>query len=181
MYGGADAELFILANGRSAERAVSLSGRLLTSEPYAFAYRSNFSETCQEELKSGLAHLEKVFAARIADKTRADVQAAAGVQKYHTLPVPVARINASEDPETLSNLAGRFAVALVKAIGSEGVAIASTRIRRLGPDYYYLAPATIDSLYDPPDLGPEFSLISSAHAADWADKDAAPPGSTVVQ
>ncbi|MCP4384193.1 MAG: DUF2865 domain-containing protein [Hyphomicrobiales bacterium] len=165
MYGGAGAELFIHANGRRVEQAVSLTGQPLASRPYAFRYRSTFDESCQHELKSGLAHLEKVFAARIAE-TKENTPASAEGRKQNPLPVPVARINPSQDPETAANLAGRFAVARVKPMDSEEVAVASIAIRRLGPEYYYIAPATIDTLYDPPDLGPEFSLISSAHAAD---------------
>jgi len=182
MYGGAEAELFVHSNGRSADQAVSLTGTPLASEPYAFAFRSNFSEACQGELKQGLSNLAKVFADQVA-AAKADLPVAQGTPAPTLLPAPVTRVNPNQDPETLANLAGSFTVEPIKPEGTEQVAVASTEIRRLGPDYYYSVPQRIDALYAPPDLGPEFSLISSAHAAEPA-KPARPAddptGSTTV-
>ena len=93
----------------------------------------------------------------------------------------MARINATVDPETRANLAGHFKVGPVTPDDAEEVAVATTTIRRLGPDYYYMAPPKIEALYEPPDLGPEFSLISSAHAAESQPKIDGPTGQTTVQ
>jgi Protein of unknown function (DUF2865) len=180
MYGGADAELFVYANGRSVDRAVSLTGTPLASEPYAFGFRSDFSEACQGELKQGLSNLAKVFADQVA-AAKADLPVAQGTPAPVLLPGPVTRVNPSVDPETLANLGGGFTVEPVAPEGTEQVAVASSKIRRLGPDYYYSAPQRIEALYAPPDLGPEFSLISSAHAAEPARPSDGPTGPTTVQ
>jgi hypothetical protein len=181
MYGGAGAELFVHANGRGAENAVSLAGRPLADEPYAFAYRSTFNESCQIELKAGLENLKEVFASTVA---AAQANGPVFVERTPApilLPAPVARVHPSHDPETLANLAGGFKVVPVTPPGQEAVVVASSSIRRLGPDYYYQPPPTIEALYEPPDLGPEFSLIGSAHAAERPKDDADPTGSTTVQ
>ena len=183
MYGGAGAELFVHANGRSADQAVSLTGTPLASEPYAFAFRSSFSDACQGELKQGLSNLAKAFADQVA-AAKADLPVAQGTPAPVLLPAPATQVNPNQDPETVANLAGGFTVEPVAPEGTEQVAVASTKIRRLGPDYYYSTPQHIDALYAPPDLGPEFSLISSAHAAEPAapaKPDDGPTGSTTVQ
>ena len=165
MYGGAGAELFYHASGGRAERAVSRSGRRLVAEPYAFAYRSRFDESCQTELKTGLANLESVFVAR-ADGVKSDAPARAGIGKWGALPAPAERVNTSTDPETRANLAGHFEVARVGPPDAETVVVAMADVRRLGSSYYYVEPVTIDAIYAPPDLGPEFSLFSSARASE---------------
>ncbi len=49
------------------------------------------------------------------------------------------------------------------------IAAASTPMRKLGPEYYYTAPIAIDGLRDPPQRGPVFTLIGSAHASEPDD------------
>lgn len=178
MYGGAEAELFVHSNGRAADTAVSLQGTPLSAQSYAFAYRSSFSESCQIELKRGLANLAEVFADQVA-ASKANRPAVEGTPAPDLLPRPTARINPARDPETQANVAGRFKVAPIEP--EDGGEFTVAGIRRLGPDYYYIAPTTIDALYEAPDLGPEFSLISSAHAAEPPPKADGPTGSTVVQ
>lgn len=181
MYGGAEAELFYHSNGRAADTAVSLAGRPLSAEPYAFAYRSTFNESCQIELKAGLENLKEVFASTVA---AAQAKGPVFVQRKPApvlLPAPVARVSPTHDPETLANLAGGFRVVPVVPPGQEEVVVASTSIRLLGPGYYYEPPPKIQALYEPPDLGPEFSLISSAAAAERPKDDTGPTGSTTVQ
>ncbi len=180
MYGGADAELFVHSNGRTAEQAVSLQGVPLASEPYAFAYRNTFDQSCQGELKRGLANLAEAFAAQVA-AAKADTPSVQGEPAPLLLPRPVARVNLALDPETVANRAGRFKVTPVVPEGSGEFTVAASTIRRLGPDYYYVPSAKIDALYAPPDPGPEFSLISSAHAAEPPPKVDGPTGSTTVQ
>jgi Protein of unknown function (DUF2865) len=164
MYGGADAELFVYPNGRTADQAVSLAGTPLASEPYAFTYRTTFDSACRTELTDGLANLAIAFAARVAGE-KANRPSPEGTPAP-LLPAPVARVNPNEDYETLANAAGGFVVAPVTPDSPDelSVATANTPIRRLGPEYYYRAPEKIEALYEAPDLGPEFSLISSAHA-----------------
>ncbi|MCP4309549.1 MAG: hypothetical protein GY788_32665 [bacterium] len=53
-------------------------------------------------------------------------------------------------------------------------------IRQLGDEYYYQLPEPIAAIYEPPDLGPEFSLFSEARADEQAVVDDA-PGATTVQ
>lgn len=165
MYGGADAELFVQPNGQSADQAVSLTGQPLASEPYAFAYRSTLNQACQGELKQGLSNLAKAFADDVA-AAKANLPVAPGTPAPVLLPSPSVRANPADDPETVANRAGDFTVEPVQPKGAAEMTVASTKIRRLGPDYYYTPPKRIEALYAPPDLGPEFSLISSAHAAE---------------
>jgi hypothetical protein len=58
------------------------------------------------------------------------------------------------------------------------VAAASAPMRKLGPDYYYVAPTAIEALRNPPQRGPVFSLIGTAHAG---DAEEGMPGGTSVQ
>ena len=44
MYGGAAANLYVHDNGSPADTAISLRGKRLAAEPYAFAFRQTFSE-----------------------------------------------------------------------------------------------------------------------------------------
>ncbi|WP_421725525.1 DUF2865 domain-containing protein [Bauldia sp.] len=161
MYGGAGAELFYHSNGGSPDRAVSLKGKPLAAEPYAFAYRKSFSESCQGELKRGLANLGKAFEARTAAKAAEKEAAKVTDEPAAPMPIPVARVTTWGDPETLANRAGDFVPERIVP-DPDGTAVAE--IRRFGPDYYYEPSETITAIYEPPDLGPEFSLISSAHA-----------------
>ena len=93
-------------------------------------------------------------------------------------PAPLPRIIAGTDPETLANRAGNFTVAPVLPPEEAAVAAASIPIRKLGPDYYYATPISIDALRKPLPRGPEFSVIGTAHADERHDDGA---GETSVQ
>jgi hypothetical protein len=155
MYGDAAAELYIHDNRASVDTAVSLKGKPLSEEPNAFAFRQAFRESCQAELKDGLARLGAVFIARAADLRPAETG------KRNPMPTPRPRIVAGTDPETLANLEGGFMVSTVTP--SALPEVAAERIRRIGPDYYYRPPVAIESLRDRPS-GPEFTLVGSAQA-----------------
>jgi Protein of unknown function (DUF2865) len=182
MYGGAAAELYYHSNGAPSDTAVSLKGEPLSNLGTAFAYRHFYSPSCQGQLQRGLAYLGEAFIARAsaamsktADTNQAPTRAPA------LLPTPVPRIAAGQDPETLANLAGRFTVEPVEiGVEEEMVEVASVpaAIRKLGPDYYYTPPIAIEALRNPPQTGPAFTLIGSAHAGE-ADEDL--PGRTTVQ
>ncbi len=178
MYGGAGAELFYHNNGSSPDRAVSMNGKKpLSAQPYAFAYRRSFSESCQGELKRGLANLTGVFQTRMADG-KSKKGTAKEIAKPSALPTPVARINTAPDPETRANLMAGFVAKRITPEGAEEVVVAD--IRQLGAEYYYELPEPIAAIYEPPDLGPEFSLFSEARADEQAVVDDA-PGATTVQ
>ena len=164
MYGGATANLYVHDNGSPADTAISLGGKRLAAEPYAFAFRQTFNESCQAELKGGLTRLGAAFAMKAA-KT----QSTATVRNRKTLPGhlpdPLSRVVVGTDPETLANRAGHFTVAPVTPQEDAAIALAPAPIRKLGSDYYYASPIVIETLRDPPPLGPEFTLIGSAEAA----------------
>jgi hypothetical protein len=170
MYGGAPAELFVHYNGSPSETAVSLQGKRLAAEPYAFAFRQDFNPVCQAELMRGLANLGRAFAARIAEAQSNDAVKPRGPAPV-LLPNPSPRIAGGHDPETLANLAGRFTVAPVLTPEEEAIAAASAPIRKLGPEYYYVTPIAIEALRKPLPRGPEFSLIGAAHANERDDDD----------
>jgi hypothetical protein len=155
MYGNAAAELYIHDNRASVDTAVSLKGKQLSDEPNAFVFRRVFHESCQAELKEGLARLGAVFIARAADLPPAKSNERA------PMPIPSPRIVAGTDPETLANLEGGFIIATVTP--SAVPEASAVRIRKFGPDYYYVEPLVIESLRDRMP-GPEFTLVGSAHA-----------------
>ena len=164
MYGGANVELFYHNNGRGPESAVSASGQRLESQPYAFAYRKDFKNSCQAELKNGIANLGVVFADRIKPHpNRPGVVKPVAPATPSIEPHPIARSEPGTDPETVANRAGDFSVRPVRPDRDDGDLIAGS-VRRFGPDYYYEEPETITAIYEPPDLGPAFTLIGSAKA-----------------
>ena len=153
MYGGASAELYFHDNQAPVDTAVSLKGKSLAAEPFAFAFRRTFSESCQAELKIGLARLGDVFIARSTEAVPERIA------ENEPIPSPRPRLVAGADPETLFNRAGEFEVARV----TSNADVASAPIRKLGPDYYYAQPIAIEALRDPPSR-PTFTLIGSAQA-----------------
>lgn len=183
MYGGFGADLFIHNNRSPADKAVSLKGKRLASESYAFAFRQTFVEHCQAELKEGLARLGAALTAKEAG-TKSKAAEKDRDRTSRLLPKPVRRPNPGIDPETAANRAGRFRVLPVMASPDAEIEAASANIRKLGSDYYYIRPIVIQTLRDPPSLGPEFSLISTAEAgpsrrmrapSEWIDRRALAP------
>ena len=183
MYGGAGAKLFYHNNGGSPDRAVSIKGKPLASEPYAFAYRRSFNESCQGELKRGLANLSEIFQARAAeDKAKNGKGKGKGkeIAKPAPLPIPVARVDVGLDPDTKANVMGGFVAKRVTPESEDGELLVA-EMRKLGDEYYYTLPEPIAAIYEPPDLGPEFTLFSQARAGERADVDEPPAATTTVQ
>jgi hypothetical protein len=170
MYGGAPAELFVHSNGSPSDSAVSLKGEPIAASTNAFAARHFFSGSCQAQLHRGLANLGEAFLARVAEaKSNAPAKDRAPTKAPTLLPSPAVRIAAGQDPETLANRLGGFAVRIVRPPEEAAIAAASAPIRKLGPEYYYATPMAIDGLRNPPQRGPVFSLIGSAHADEARD------------
>ncbi len=170
MYGGAPAELFTHFNGSPSDTAVSLKGEPIMASTNAFAARHFFSGSCQAQLHRGLANLGEAFLARVAEaKSNAPAKDRAPTRAPDLLPFPVVRIAPGQDPETLANLAGGFVVRTVRPPEEAAIAAASAPIRKLGPEYYYVTPIAIEGLRNPPQRGPVFSLIGSAHADEGND------------
>ena len=185
MYGGAGAELYYHSNGAPSDTAVSLRGEPLSNLGTAFAYRHFFSPSCQGQLQRGLAYLGEAFIARASEAASKTVSGKQTPTRAPALlPPPMPRIAAGQDPETLANLAGRFVVEPVvveeevEEVEVVASATAPADVRKLGPDYYYTPPIKIEALRNPPQTGPMFTLIGSAHA-DEAGRDM--PGRTTVQ
>lgn len=170
MYGGAPAELFVHSNGSPSDTAVSLKGEPIMASTNAFAARHFFSESCQAQLHVGLASLGEAFLDRIAEaRTSQPVKDQPKTQAPPLLPSPVARLASGQDPETLANLAGSFVARPVLPPDEAVIAAANAPIRKLGPDYYYSTPIAIESLRNPAQRGPVFTLIGSAHADEMGD------------
>ncbi len=179
MYGGAPAELFVHPSAAPSDTAVSLKGEPLSSASNSFAYRHFFSPSCQGQLQRGLASLGEAFLERVADaRTSAPPRDRPPSDAPALLPMPVARAAPGQDPETLANIAGQFNVRPVWSDDEALVAAANAPIRKLGPDYYYTTPIAIEALRNPPQRGPVFSLIGSAHAG---EAEEGMPGATSVQ
>lgn len=170
MYGGVPAELFVHSNGSPSDTARSLKGEPMAAATNAFAYRHFFSQSCQGQLHRGLANLGEAFLVRIAEAKASQPQKDQPKTKAPALlPAPVARTAPGQDPETLGNLAGGFVVRPVRPAEEVEVAVSLAPMRKLGPEYYYATPIAIESLRNPPQRGPVFSLIGSAHADEAGD------------
>lgn len=104
MYGAAAANLYVHDNSLPADTAISLGGKRLAAEPYAFAFRQTFSESCQAELKNGLLRLGAVFAAKAAE-ARSTATGGDRETLPDLLPDPLPRVVVGSDPETLANRA----------------------------------------------------------------------------
>lgn len=179
MYGGVPAELYVHQNGGPSDSAVSLKGEPLDNATNAFAYRHFFSPSCQGQLQRGLANLGDAFLTRVADvRTTTPQRERPPSDAPSLLPTPMARVAPGQDPETLANIAGSFRVAPVRTPEEAAIAAASAPIRKLGPDYYYTTPIAIEALRNPPQRGPVFSLIGTAHAS---ESEEGLPGGTSVQ
>jgi hypothetical protein len=170
MYGGAPSELFVHYNGSPSDTAVSLKGEPMTESTNALAFRHFFAGSCQAQLHRGLANLGEAFLVRVAEaKANQPPKDQPKTRAPTLLPAPMVRAAPGQDPETLANLAGGFVVRPVRSPEEAAVAAASAPIRKLGPEYYYTTPIAIESLRNPPQRGPVFSLIGSAHADEVND------------
>jgi hypothetical protein len=179
MYGGVPAELFVHQNGAPSDTAVSLKGEPMDTATNAFAYRHFFSPSCQGQLQRGLANLGDTFLERVADsRPSAPQRDRPPSEAPSLLPTPMARVAPGQDPETLANIAGNFRVAPVRTPEEAEVAAASAPIRKLGPEYYYVTPTSIEAIRNPPQRGPVFSLIGTANAG---EAEEGMPGGTSVQ
>ena len=183
MYGGADAELYVHYNGSPSEQAASLSGKRYLNLPTALLYRSEFNRSCQAQLHAGLKGLAAAQEVALARAEAAQAAERAADPEGARLPVPTARVPEGEDPETLANLAGDFRVEPVmpetEDVGAVADAGGAAEIRRLGPDYYYRAPVTLDGLKREPWKAPDFSFVGTANAGEPQDTSEAPPETSV--
>lgn len=159
MYGRAAADLYFHHTGSTVDTAVSLKGKPLALEPHAFAFRNTFNETCQAELKKGLARLVVVFMAKVAEGP--SLQAGGRGDASGLLAHPARKVVAGTDPETISNRAGNLDGSAVRS-SSERSTAGWPNIRRIGPDYYYRDPVTIARLRDRPVRRPVFTLVGSS-------------------
>ena len=179
MYGGEPSELFVHQNGAASDTAVSLKGEPITTATNAFAYRHFFSPSCQGQLQRGLANLGETFLERVADtRPSAPQRDRPPSDAPALLPTPMARVAPGQDPETMANIAGHFRVAPVRTPEEAEIAAADAPIRKLGPEYYYVTPIAIEAIRNPPQRGPVFSLIGTAHAG---EAEEGMPGGTSVQ
>jgi hypothetical protein len=122
MYPEGEADLYVhRTGGEEGEQAVSLSGDAYAKQPFAFAYTKQFTPACKSLLTAGLADLAERFKVAQAEKLAADrkngkVVASTADRPRSPPPMPIARPIAGEDPETLANRAGDFAIEPAKPV-----------------------------------------------------------------
>lgn len=172
MYGAGEAELYVQTPGAEIEDAVSLaSGRRYGDLPNALMYRETYVPACAVQLKTGIAALVSRYLALVPKKKAAVVAAL----RRPLPPVPMARRSASEDPETLANLAGGFRIAPVVAEASRLVADAPPASVRMVGAAYYAELFDLAKIRREQELRPSISLIGSAAAAEPKDPAVKPP------
>jgi hypothetical protein len=159
MYGGAEANLYVHDNGSPPDTAVSLKGKPLAREPNAFAFRQTFNEACHAQLTHGLKRFAAAFEAGAEQESAALAEDRTATRLS---PVPVPRVAAGTDPETIANRAGGFTTAQVRSSNDSTVAAAS--MRKLGAAYYYADSVLIENLRDAPRRELEFTLVDAARA-----------------
>ncbi len=166
MYAQAgEAQLFVQSNVDDVANATSLSGERYGDQPYAFLYRNNLVPACVKQLHDGLAAL----AQRYYSQVPAQVSRAPTI--VTPVPRPLARLPASEDPETLADAAGGFTIRPVApAVAMSDVP--AKKVRMVGPAYYAdlfdLSKARKkQELLHP---APAFTLVAPADAAEAPSK-----------
>jgi hypothetical protein len=129
MCPGMDVKLFTHRNpGEDSEAMVSIAGEPYMSQPYALAYRTAYDPAC-------------TCRAAVAATPVGGV----GVQPLQiATPVPVARPEASDDPDTVANFFNGFTPVPVAPASSKAVAglgkgddKSTGSVRVVGPSYYY--------------------------------------------
>ncbi len=129
MCPGMDVKLFTHRNpGEDSEAMVSVAGEPYTAQPYAFAYRNTYDPACT---------CRAAVAATPIGGT--------GVQPLQiTVPLPIARPEASGDPDTVANFFNGFTPVPVvpdsnKAVAGlgKGEEKSESSVRVVGPSYYY--------------------------------------------
>lgn len=147
MCPGTEVALYVHRNpGEESEAMVSLAGEPYTALPTAFRYRREYDRGCKcgKIAAAPVAASEAVagyLAAARADPWSFARGADATRPPSGDLPVPLARPNASEDPETLANRSGDLVPATMAPPPSAAVAGLSSggerHVRVVGPTYFY--------------------------------------------
>jgi hypothetical protein len=162
-YALGQAELFYHPNpGGDASEAVSLAGERYVDQPYAFAYRSSFRPQCAAQLQEGLASLAQRVVAFTSASTPGEMFEAAVSARLEAprVPIPIARVGRSIDPETAANRAGGFVPKPVVAPPPVDTIViageAKDGIRMIGDPYLFAEanpgpPPTVPG-YKPPEL-----------------------------
>lgn len=158
-YGPGEAVLFYHPNpGGDASEAVSMANDRYADQPYAFAYRQGFHPQCQARLQQGLAFLGERFFASLppAPPPPASAFEKAAAKRVPTdgIPIPIARQNPAEDPETLANRSGGFQPRIF--LPTPLIAGVDPSVRAVGEPYLFAegnpgAPRTVPG-YQPPEL-----------------------------
>ncbi len=160
-YGPGESMLFYHPNpGGDASQAVSMTNERYADQPYAFAYRQAFYPQCAARLQQGLAILgERVLASLpVAPPPPSPAspfeKAIADRVPTENIPLPIARQDPAEDPETVANRAGGF----VPHVAMPALLIAGvdSSVRPVGEPYLFAeanpgAPRTLPG-YQPPEL-----------------------------
>ncbi|CAN5212005.1 hypothetical protein BH10PSE9_BH10PSE9_09240 [soil metagenome] len=160
---GGQAELFVQPGGADIQDATSIAtGKRYGDLSNALLYREAYVPACATQLKTGIAALVSRYLALLPRKRAAIIAAL----KRPMPPVPKGRPPASEDPETLTNLDGRFRIAPVMAEAVPLVADAASKAVRMVGAAYYADLFNLEKVRQQQDLRPSISLIGSAAAAE---------------
>ena len=160
-YAPGEAALFYYPSpSGDASQAMSLANDRYADQPYAFAYRQTFNPQCQARLEQGRAMLGRRFLASLppAPPPQEPVtpfeKAVAERVPVGDIPLPVARQEPSEDPDTLANRAGGFTPRIT--IRGPVIAGVDPSVRPVGKPYLFAegnpgAPPTIAG-FKPPEI-----------------------------
>jgi len=153
-----EANLYYYPNpGGDVSQAVSLSGKRYFEQPYAFLFRSSFQRQCAVRLHDGLASLGERAVGNPSTPGRLFEAAVIARMSTQTVPIPIARVDWSSDPETLANRAGSL---VPEPTSPQTTAIAVAGIggatRKVGEAHYSAVantgpPKTVAG-YEPPEL-----------------------------
>lgn len=152
MCPGADARLFVHRNpGQDVKDMTGLDGVPYTALPTAFKYRSEFVKNCSCQLSGS----SKIKALNQSGDPVQDLRLSPVDDRFlyydlgRTPMVPIAKIPADEDPDTIDNILGNFVPYSLKRTGNVAVNEAHTdesdeetaeekkrKVRIVGPDYF---------------------------------------------
>ena len=153
------AELFVQANSDDVANATSLSGQRYGDQPYAFAYRQDYTPACVAQLHTGLSALAARYTALLPPPAKV-----ASVVPRTPMPIPQPRRPFSQDPETLANAAGHFTVKPVRPGALALAAAPAKHVRMVGPAYYADMFDLSKVRKQQESLRPTFSMVTPAAA-----------------
>jgi hypothetical protein len=123
------AELFYYRSDTDPADAKSLDGKRYGDQPYAFQYKNSYNASCATQLTRGIAALGDRYLTAAKDKGKIPKPMASVAA---SIPQPIARQSASEDPATIGNAVGGLSLATPAA----ALADTASNVRQVGDGWY---------------------------------------------